>query len=226
MLVGRTTYDAVKQRQKSTGELSPKRIPLSSEFMSSKNSLNNIERPLKSNQNDLSFKGLSFKGENKPKKKDDKMKPLLATFGVLAATGLALRFAPRYKEAGNFKVTEFLEFAQKHMGVIKKDAKNPDAIVNSSIAEELFESVRDSELTKNLIKVDGDNVTFYKKTIPQLIWDGLIYPFKILPADILNGGVELIGKIKPFKGWAEKHYKNLCLKISDSVPKLMQKLTL
>ena len=204
MLVGRTTYDAVKQRQKSTGELSPKRIPLSSEFMSSKNSLNNIERPLKSNQNDLSFKGLSFKGENKPKKKDDKMKPLLATFGVLAATGLALRFAPRYKEAGNFKVTEFLEFAQKHMGVIKKDAKNPDAIVNSSIAEELFESVRDSELTKNLIKVDGDNVTFYKKTIPQLIWDGLIYPFKILPADILNGGVELIGKIKPFKGWAEK----------------------
>lgn len=204
MLVGRTTYDAVKQRQKSTGELSPKRIPLSSEFMSSKNSLNNIERPLKSNQNDLSFKGLSFKGENKPKKKDDKMKPLLATFGVLAATGLALRFAPRYKEAGKFKVTEFLEFAQKHMGVIKKDAKNPDAIVNSSIAEELFESVRDSELTKNLIKVDGDNVTFYKKTIPQLIWDGLIYPFKILPADILNGGVELIGKIKLFKGWAEK----------------------
>ena len=204
MLVGRTTYDAVKQRQKSTGELSPKRIPLSSEFMSSKNSLNNIERPLKSNQNDLSFKGLSFKGENKPKKKDDKMKPLLATFGVLAATGLALRFAPRYKEAGKFKVTEFLEFAQKHMGVIKKDAKNPDAIVNSSIAEELFESVRDSELTKNLIKVDGDDVTFYKKTIPQLIWDGLIYPFKILPADILNGGVELIGKIKPFKGWAEK----------------------
>lgn len=204
MLVGRTTYDAVKQRQKSTGELSPKRIPLSSEFMSSKNSLNNIERPLKSNQNDLSFKGLSFKVENKPKKKDDKMKPLLATFGVLAATGLALRFAPRYKEAGKFKVTEFLEFAQKHMGVIKKDAKNPDAIVNSSIAEELFESVRDSELTKNLIKVDGDNVTFYKKTIPQLIWDGLIYPFKILPADILNGGVELIGKIKPFKGWAEK----------------------
>ena len=204
MLVGRTTYDAVKQRQKSTGELSPKRIPLSSEFMSSKNSLNNIERPLKSNQNDLYFKGLSFKGENKPKKKDDKMKPLLATFGVLAATGLALRFAPRYKEAGKFKVTEFLEFAQKHMGVIKKDAKNPDAIVNSSIAEELFESVRDSELTKNLIKVDGDNVTFYKKTIPQLIWDGLIYPFKILPADILNGGVELIGKIKPFKGWAEK----------------------
>lgn len=204
MLVGRTTYDAVKQRQKSTGELSPKRIPLSSEFMSSKNSLNNIERPLKSNQNDLSFKGLSFKGENKPKKKDDKMKPLLATFGVLAATGLALRFAPRYKEAGKFKVSEFLEFAEKHMGVIKKDAKNPDAIINSSIAEELFESVRDSKLTKNLVKVDGDNVTFYKKTIPQLIWDGLIYPFKILPADILNGSVELIGKIKPFKGWAEK----------------------
>lgn len=204
MLVGKLTYDTVKQRQKSAGELSPSRVPLSSEFMSSKNSLNNTERPLKSNQNDLSFKGLSFKGENKPKKKDDKMKPLLATVGVLAATGLALRFAPRYKEAGKFKVSEFLEFAEKHMGVIKKDSKNPDAIINSSIAEELFESVRDSKLTKDLVKVDGDNVTFYKKTIPQLIWDGLIYPFKILPADILNGSVELLGKIKTFKGWAEK----------------------
>lgn len=31
----------------------------------------------------------------------------------------------------------------------------------------------------------------------------MIYPFKVLPADILNGSVELIGKIKPFKGWAQ-----------------------
>lgn len=38
MLIGRlTNYDTVKQRQKSAGELSPKHVPLSSEFMSSKN---------------------------------------------------------------------------------------------------------------------------------------------------------------------------------------------
>ena len=60
MIVGRITYDSTKQRQKQMGNLSPKRVPLSSEFMSSKNLIN--ERPLKSNLNDLSFKGLSFSG--------------------------------------------------------------------------------------------------------------------------------------------------------------------
>lgn len=89
----------VKQRQKSTGELSPKHVPLSSEFMSLKNNIN--ERPLKSISTDLSFKGLSFKGDNKPAPKDDKMKPLLYTVGALIATGLALRFAPSYKKQGN-----------------------------------------------------------------------------------------------------------------------------
>ena len=34
MLIGRlTNYDTVKQRQKSAGELSPKHVTLSSEFM-------------------------------------------------------------------------------------------------------------------------------------------------------------------------------------------------
>ena len=55
-----------------------------------------------------------------------------------------------------------------------------------------------------LVRFDGDKITFRKKTIPHLIWDGLIYPFKILPFDILNGVVELIGKIKPFKKWSQK----------------------
>lgn len=79
MIVGRLTYDTVKQRHKALGELSPTRVPLSSEFMS-KNLIN--ERPLKSNLNDLSFKGLSFSGANQPTKqpaktakKEDKIKP-------------------------------------------------------------------------------------------------------------------------------------------------------
>ena len=90
MIVGRLTYDTVKQRHKALGELSPTRVPLSSEFMS-KNLIN--ERPLKSNLNDLSFKGLSFSGANQPTKqpaktakKDDKIKPLLYTVGALLAT--------------------------------------------------------------------------------------------------------------------------------------------
>ena len=203
MLVGKLTYDTVKQRQKSSGELSPKHVPLSSEFMSLKNNIN--ERPLKSISNDLSFKGLSFSGteqKHQTPKKDDKMKPLLYTVGALMATGLALRFAPGYKKAGEYSVNEFLRFAKKYTGIVKEGSNGEK--FSTSIGQELFESVRDSKLSSRTVKIEGDKITFYKKTIPQLIWDGLIYPVKILPADILNGLVTLAGKIKPFKGWAQK----------------------
>lgn len=214
MIVGRITYDSTKQRQKQMGNLSPKQVPLSSEFMASKNLIN--ERPLKSNLNDLSFKGLSFSGaenvqqtpQNQPTqpvknkaKKDDKLKPLIAMFGTLAGIGLLLRFAPSYKNAGEYSVNEFLQFSKKYMGITKDKLGKP---VESSIGQELLEHVKASQLTNDMVKIDGDKISFKKKTVPQLIWDGLIYPFKILPADILNGTVQFIGKIKPFKGWAQK----------------------
>lgn len=208
MIVGNITYDTVKQRHKSAGALSHSRVPLSSEFLSSKNLIN--ERPLKSNLNDLSFKGLSFKGEtvatNQPQKtatkrqKEDKMKPLLYTVGALLATGLALRFAPRYKDAGTYSINEFKQFSQKYLGITKDKFGNS---IQSSLGEELLEHAQKSNLTSEMVKIDGDKISFKKKTIPQLIWDGLIYPIKVLPADILNGAVELIGKIKPFKNWAQ-----------------------
>ena len=185
MLVGKTSYEIVKQRQKSTGELAPKKIP--SEFMS--NNLD-IKRPLKSNHQDFTFKGLSFTGENK--KKDDKLKPVLAMFGTIAAIGLGLRLAPAYKSAGEYNISEFSKFIKEKSGI------------EPSIIEKHFKHLKNSKLTNKLIEVKGDTIIFNKKTIPQLIWDGLVYPFKILPADILNGVVELIGKIKPFKGWAKK----------------------
>lgn len=185
MLVRKLTYDTVKQRQKE--KLSPNYVP--SEFMSFKNNLN-TERPLKSNHQDSTFKGLSFKGENK--KKDDKMKPVLATLGVLASTGLALRLAPAYKKVGEYSISEFNRFIKDKSGI------------EHSIVEGLLNHVKKSDLTKKMVKVEGDKIIFSKKTVPQLIWDGLVYPFKILPADILNGTVGLIGKIKPFKGWADK----------------------
>lgn len=185
-----TSYNLVKQRQKSKGDLSPNLVP--SEHLSLKNNLN-IERPLKSNHQDSTFKGLSFKGENQQQpKKDDKMKPLLATLGVLAATGLALRFAPSYKEAGKYSIKEFANF------IDNKSKLEPKAI------EKHFEHLKNSKFAKNLVKINGDEITLYKKTIPQLIWDGLVYPFKILPADILNGTVGLLGKIKPLKNWSDK----------------------
>ena len=84
---------------------------------------------------------------------------------------------------------EFLDFADKYL----KGARG------------LFEHLEKSDLSKNMMQIDENgNITFHKKTIPHLIWDGLIYPVKILPADMLNGAVELIGKMKPFKKWAEK----------------------
>lgn len=185
MLVGKLTYSTVRQREKE--KLSPNHVP--SEFMS--NNLIN-ERPLKNNHQDLSFKGLSFKGENSQPQKDDKMKPVLATLGVLAATGLALRFAPSYKEAGKYSISEFSKFIKEKSGL------------QSDIIEKHFEHLKESPLAKKLVEVKGDKITLYKKTIPQLIWDGLVYPFKILPADILNGIVGLAGKIKPLKNWSEK----------------------
>ena len=78
----------------------------------------------------------------------------------------------------------FLEFADKH---------------TDSLGRNLLENLEQSPLTKKLLHVDGDNITLYKKTIPQLVWDGLIYPVKILPFDLLNGTFELLGKIKPLQ---------------------------
>ena len=78
-----------------------------------------------------------------------------------------------------------------------------------------------------LIKVDGDKILIQKKTIPHLALEGALYPFKILPGDLLNGAVELLGKNTCVKKMGSQHFrKNLYSKISDNVLKLMQKLTL
>ena len=190
-----TNYDTLYRRKWPIGELSSKReVP--SAYMSTKDiSYNpNKKRPLESNQKDLFFKGLSFKGSEQPK--EDKMKPLIYTVGLLAATGLALRAAPGYKKAGSYSIKEFTDFIDKRAGM------------DHSIIDKHLEHVKASKFAQKMVHVAGDTITFYKKTIPQLIWDGLVYPFKILPADILNGTVSLLGKIKPFKGWASRVLKS------------------
>lgn len=63
--------------------------------------------------------------------------------------------------------------------------------------------LKKSKHAEKLINFDGDNVIVNIKTIPHHIWDGLIYPFKILPFDILNGTVEMLGKIKPLEKWSK-----------------------
>ena len=71
MFVGKT-YQTIKQRQYEYGDLSSVHVPSSpTKYMSQLNSLN-IERPLKNNSENLSFKGLSFMGNNQKEKHEEK----------------------------------------------------------------------------------------------------------------------------------------------------------
>ena len=179
-------YSGNKRRTKAM--VSDKPLPLSSYPMTRVNN-QYFERPLKNNSNDLSFKGLSFAGETKDKSQKHKpVNPTIVFLGILGLTGLALRAVPSYKKVGQFNISEFKEFTGKYIG---------------NIGSDLFDHLKESKLAKDMLKIEGDEAIIYKKTIPQLIWDGLKYPFTILPADLLNGSVELLGKIKPFKKWSE-----------------------
>lgn len=171
-----------------------KSLPLSSYPMKK---LNNryFERPLKHNSENLSFKGLSFSGNTEGNEKKRKpINPTLVLLGALGAIGLGLRFAPSYKKVGDFKISELESFLEKHDKSLKQ------------ISAELINHLKGSKLAQKMVVVNKDNpdiITLSKKTIPQLIWDGLIYPVTVLPGDLLNGAVKLIGKVKPFKKWSD-----------------------
>lgn len=124
--------------------------------------------------------------------KSDIKRPLNQNSQNLSFKGLSLyKLFDKVKYStvskAGYNKNEFLDFSDKYL----KGARH------------LFEHLEKSNLSKNMMEIDNDGkVVFHKKTIPHLIWDGLIYPVKILPADMLNGGVELLAKIKPFKNWA------------------------
>lgn len=124
----------------------------------------------------------------------DIKRPLNTNHNDLSFEGLS--FMPRlYKPLEKtYSKKEFLEFTRKYLG---------------DMGEELLENVTivHRKRTNKLISMDGDNITIHKKTIPHLAWDGILYPFKILPGDVLNGLVEMAGKIPVLKGWSEKTLK-------------------
>ena len=182
-----------KRQQKEM--LFKKTLPLSSYPMTNNRY---FERPLKNNSDDLSFKGLSFTGENTQQKRKP-INPTLVLLGGLGAAGLILRAAPAYKKVGTYNIKEFNEFTQKYIG---------------NIGTNLLEHLKTSKLASKMVKVseDGESVTLFKKTVPQLIWDGLKYPFTILPGDLLNGTVAFLGKIKPLKNFSDKLYSSKFLK--------------
>ncbi len=100
----------------------------------------------------------------------------------LSFKGLSFR---AYKNIGTYSKKEFLEFSKNYL---------------YGLGDDLLKDIESRpDWAGKLISVKGDVITINKKTIPHLAWDGIIYPFKILPGDVLNGMVELLGKVPGFK---------------------------
>ncbi len=119
----------------------------------------------------------------------DIKRPLKTNHSDLSFKGLSLGlYKPLEK---TYSVKEFLEFADKYVGKMGRE-----------LLEDI--TVKHAGETEKLIKVDGDKITINKKTIPHLAMEGALYPFKILPGDMLNGIVELLGKIPGLKNWSAK----------------------
>ncbi len=198
MLISKTQY-SIKPKDKMKGELFSNRVPFSSPQNSYQFYRDINERPFKSNSDELSFKGLSFCANNENAKSEDKKKkiidfknnPTLAMLAAVLVAGASMRMLPRFKDAGTYSISEFNKFTQKHIG---------------SIGTDLLEHLKKNDLAKDFMKIEGDKITFKKKTIPALVWDGMKYPFTILPADLLNGTIALLKKFKPTQKWAEKQY--------------------
>lgn len=107
--------------------------------------------------------------------------------GLSVSSGLNKLF---YKHgAKKYKLSNLTNMTDEHLG---------------GMVKKLVGHLEKSKHAEKLISISGDEVTVNLKTIPHHIWDGLVYPFKILPFDILNGSVEMLGKIKPLEKWSQK----------------------
>jgi len=107
-----------------------------------------------------------------------------------------------YKEAnkGNqYLKKELLDFLRKNLGHMGEDLYNHVATSQIPLAKKMFH-----------INAETEQIVFHKKSIPHLIGDGLV--LRNLPSDILNGTVDLIGKIKPFSAWAERTHNSPFMK--------------
>jgi len=103
--------------------------------------------------------------------------------------------------------SELLDFSKRHLGHMSEDLYNHVASSELDIAKKMFQT---DEKTGEII--------FRKKSIPHLIRDGLV--LRNLPTDIMNGTVALIGKIKPFKNWAEGVYNSRFMKSTRAESKI------
>lgn len=138
------------------------RIPLSHPLNSKINNFNN-ERPLKTNSENLSFKGLSL----------------------------------WYKPAKTYSMDAYKALVKKYR--------------ITDMGDEFIESIRNSKFANKMVKFSTDDsgkeiITIKEKAIPHLVWNDLTYPLR-LPGELLNGMVELLGKIKPLENTSKKILK-------------------
>ena len=133
----------------------------------------------------------SFPSEDMPLKFNNHIKrPSKDNSQNLSFEGLSLL----YKQVGKFSLDTFEQFSKENIG---------------GRGKKLLEEVLQSDFAKkNLFKIEGNEVTIQRKTVPHLIWDGIIYPIKVLPGDILNGIVSGLRKIPGIGNAAEKWYNN------------------
>ena len=94
---------------------------------------------------------------------------------------------------------EFLDFLRQNLGHMGEDLYNHVAASQIPLAKKMFH-----------VDPKTEEIVFHKKSIPHLIGDGLV--LRNLPTDILNGTIDLIGKIKPFEAWAQKIHNSKNLK--------------
>lgn len=95
--------------------------------------------------------------------------------------------------------SELLDFLRTNLGHMGEDLYNHVANSEVPIAKKMFS-----------VNPDTQEIVFHKKSIPHLIGDGLI--LRNLPTDILNGTIDLIGKIKPFENWSQRVHNSKTLK--------------
>jgi len=90
---------------------------------------------------------------------------------------------------------ELVGFSKKYLGHMSEDLYNHVSGSQLKLAKQMFH-----------VDTKTGEITFHKKSIPHLIGDGLI--LRNLPSDILNGMVDLVGKIKPFEKWSKRTHNS------------------
>ena len=154
--------------------------------------------PRRKAKGSISLKKISPLMDSVSQKNSFRIEPLNSNLSDISFKGSSFLYTQANK-GNKYLKHELVDFLQKNLG---------------HMGEDLFNHVESSELpiAKKMFNINPNTgeIIFHKKSIPHLIKDGLI--LKNLPSDIYNGTIALLGKVKPFESWAQKHYNSPSLK--------------